>query len=248
MNEAAKHTLRILPDILLAYGHSDEYSFVFHKSCNLFERRSAKIASTVVSSFTAAYVHLWSNHFVHGPVTGTYFGKAEAPTTQAQLDTSMLPAFDSRCIVYPSYQNLRDYLSWRQADCHINNLYNTTFWALVLKGEMSNTEAEEFLKGSISSEKNELLWSRFETNYNNEQAIFRKGSVVTRAYALTNSTPEPTDGTNELSKTQQEKMRKARQKAEIIIEHIDIIKDEFWSNRPWLITGKPGQPILSSQS
>lgn len=29
---------------------------------------------------------------------------------------------------------------------HINNLYNTTFWALVLKGGISNTEAEKELK------------------------------------------------------------------------------------------------------
>lgn len=58
MNAAAKHTCHILPDIALAYGHSDEYSFVFHKSCSLFERRSAKLASTIVSTFTSAYVHL----------------------------------------------------------------------------------------------------------------------------------------------------------------------------------------------
>lgn len=29
---------------------------------------------------------------------------------------------------------------------HINNLYNTTFWALQQKGEMSATEAEKELK------------------------------------------------------------------------------------------------------
>jgi tRNA(His) 5'-end guanylyltransferase len=29
---------------------------------------------------------------------------------------------------------------------HINNLYNTTFWALVLKGKMSTTDAHNALK------------------------------------------------------------------------------------------------------
>lgn len=29
---------------------------------------------------------------------------------------------------------------------HINNLYNTTFWALVQKGDMGTAEAEEALK------------------------------------------------------------------------------------------------------
>ena len=37
---------------------------------------------------------------------------------------------------------MRDYLSWRQADCHINNLYNTVFWALVLQGGLSNQKAQ----------------------------------------------------------------------------------------------------------
>lgn len=32
------------------------------------------------------------------------------------------------------------------ATAHINNLYNTTFWALVLKGKMSTTEAHNALK------------------------------------------------------------------------------------------------------
>ena len=58
MNAAAKAVLTELPDIVIAYGISDEYrsfprnpvlprpvlltynSFVFHKSCALFERRS----------------------------------------------------------------------------------------------------------------------------------------------------------------------------------------------------------------
>lgn len=58
-------------------------------------------------------------------------------------------------------------MSWRQADCrdifprgcklwreekltgvigHINNLYNTTFWALVQQGRMTTQEAEDTLK------------------------------------------------------------------------------------------------------
>lgn len=65
-------------------------------------------------------------------------------------------------------QNIRDYISWRQADTHINNLYNTTFWALVLKGNETTTSAEKILNGSFSKDKNEILFSRFGINYNNE--------------------------------------------------------------------------------
>lgn len=40
MNAAAKVVVTELPEITIAYGVSDEYSFVFHKTCNLFERRA----------------------------------------------------------------------------------------------------------------------------------------------------------------------------------------------------------------
>ena len=48
--------------------------------------------------------------------------------------------FDSRVVLYPTDDNLKDYLKWRQADVHINNLYNTIFWALVDRGHLTNTE------------------------------------------------------------------------------------------------------------
>jgi tRNA(His) guanylyltransferase len=39
----------------------------------------------------------------------------------------------------------------------------------------------------------------------------------------------------EISKTQKEKERKRRSKAEIVVQHVDIIKDDFWNDRPWLL-------------
>jgi tRNA(His) guanylyltransferase len=88
-------------------------------------------------------------------------------------------------------------------------LYNTTFWTLVLKGGLTTAEAEKRLlvsiraerpvlctdewKGTVSSDKNEILFSEFGINYNNESDIFKKGSVLCRdvrrrrADAMTNS-------------------------------------------------------------
>lgn len=43
---------------------------------------------------------------------------------------------------------------------HINNLYNTTFWALVLKGGMDATQAEEKLKVCVVKGLLQLLFSR----------------------------------------------------------------------------------------
>ena len=44
-----------------------------------------------------------------------------------------------------------------------------------------------------------------------------------------------------LSKTAAEKERKTRAKASIAIEHVDIIKDEFWELRPWILSGTVGR-------
>ncbi|OJJ63958.1 hypothetical protein ASPSYDRAFT_83994 [Aspergillus sydowii CBS 593.65] len=231
MNAAAVEVLRDLPDLAIAYGVSDEYSFVFHPTCELFERRSAKLVTTIVSTFTAHYIYLWSKYFVDTPLQPPY-----------------LPSFDGRAVMYPATKNLRDYMSWRQVDCHINNLYNTTFWMMVLRGGMSNTDAEEELKGTVSADKNEILFKRFGINYNNEEEVYKKGSVVYRQYQLEDSKTGPEskaqsqeDAQANVSKTQQEKLRKLRRKAQVVVEHVDIIKDEFWERRPWILSGKPGK-------
>ncbi|BDD57325.1 Glucose-responsive transcription factor [Monascus purpureus] len=240
MNNAAVEVMKELPDLNIAYGVSDEYSFVFHPSCQLFERRSAKLVTTIVSTFTAHYIFKWDTYFPGTPLEPPY-----------------LPSFDGRAVVYPTIWNLRDYMSWRQVDCHINNLYNTTFWTMVQKGGMSNTDAELELKGTVSSDKNEILFKRFGINYNNEPEIYKKGSVVYRQYQLEEPghRPDPS-GTQERSleeaetgfaqdakssKTQQEKLRKLRRKAQVVVDHVDIIKDEFWERRPWILSNKPGK-------
>ncbi|KAI0021108.1 tRNA guanylyltransferase [Xylariomycetidae sp. FL0641] len=223
MNAAAKAVVTELPDITIAYGVSDEYSFVLHKSCTLFERRASKLITTISSTFTAYYVHLWSTYFP---------GTALSPP---------LPSFDGRAVCYPSVQNLRDYMSWRQVDCHINNLYNTTFWSLIQLGGMDGKEAEKFLA-------NEILFSKFGINYNNEPEVFKKGSLVFRNYelvkpgALSETAAIDEQGEpNPISKTQEEKDRKRRAKAKVVVEHLDIIKEEFWERRPWLLSNKPGK-------
>ena len=129
MNACASKVLNEYHDVILAYGQSDEYSFVFRRDTDLYKRRSAKVnehipfksmlgalnprslaqlMSNIVSLFAANYVFQWPEFFP---------------------DKKLLtpPSFDARSVLYPSNRNLRDYLSWRQADCHINNLYNIIF-------------------------------------------------------------------------------------------------------------------------
>nr|CDS27376.1 tRNA(His) guanylyltransferase [Hymenolepis microstoma] len=145
--------------------------------------------TTVASLFASTYVFEWPNY-----MTGT---KLLYP-----------PAFDARVVLYPTTKNLRDYLAWRQVDCHINNLYNTCFWNLVQRGGLTPVDAEKRLCGTLSSDKNEILFSEFQINYNNEPQLFRKGTTI---------------------------FRKKANKLSVEEANCDIIKDDFWNEHPHLL-------------
>lgn len=98
MNKAAECVMQEFKDIVLAYGQSDEYSFVFKRSSTLFCRRASKLLTTVATYFTSCYVFYWKDCFPETPLLYP-------------------PTFDGRVVLYPSEKNLRDYFSWRQADC-----------------------------------------------------------------------------------------------------------------------------------
>jgi len=127
MNRSAAAVMEEFRDVSLAYGQSDEYSFILRKNTDLYNRRQSKIMSAINSIFSASYVYYWNTYFE---------------------DKKLLypPSFDARIVLYPTDQNLRDYLSWRQADTHINNLYNTAFWGLISKKGLSNNEVLIFSK------------------------------------------------------------------------------------------------------
>ncbi|XP_050079724.1 probable tRNA(His) guanylyltransferase [Anopheles maculipalpis] len=158
MNLAAMTVMQEFNEIAIGYGQSDEYSFVFRREASVYQRRRDKLVSYVASLFTSAYMFHWKRIFENRSM-------------------NYPPSFDARAVLYPTDENLRDYLSWRQADVHVNNLYNTTFWNLVASG-LSNSESEKRLQGTLASDKNEILFSQFGINYNNEPAIFRKGTIL----------------------------------------------------------------------
>ena len=45
---------------------------------------------------------------------------------------------------------------------------------------MGAREAEERLSGTVSKDKNEILFKEFGINYNNEPECFRKGTIMYR--------------------------------------------------------------------
>merc|ERR1712037_42598 len=199
MNACARDVVGEFVDLVFAYGQSDEYSFVFRRETDLYRRRSAKLLTNLVSHFSSSYVFRWREFF---------------PDQSLQR----APIFDGRVVLYPSERNIRDYLSWRQADCHINNLYNTVFWALVQQGGLSNQDAMERLKGSLAKDKNEILFSEFGVNYNKEPGQFRKGTSLFRKKQEVQT---DSGGTAMRSR---------------VVEHNgDIIGDDFWGENSHIL-------------
>eukprot|EP01094_Clydonella_sp_ATCC50884_P025207 TRINITY_DN6541_c0_g1_i1.p1 TRINITY_DN6541_c0_g1~~TRINITY_DN6541_c0_g1_i1.p1 ORF type:complete len:262 (-),score=84.93 TRINITY_DN6541_c0_g1_i1:281-1066(-) len=204
MNACAMRVFTSYPDCVFAIGSSDEYSFVLPPSCRLFRRRKAKIESAFVSLFASSFVFEWAQHFPEQPLLYP-------------------PAFDARIVAYPRRSILRDYLSWRQADFHINNLYNTAFWALVQRGELTPADAEAELCGTTSDVKHEIMFSRFAINYNKEPAQYRKGSIIFRQFV------------EEVKVDSRNGQEVTRQRKRLVVAHDDVIGEEFWRRHPHLL-------------
>ena len=77
-----------------------------------------------------------------------------------------------------------------------------------MKSGMSATEAEKELAGTLARDKNEILFSKFGINYNNEDEMCKKGTVLFRGQSA---------------------------KGLVEANHVDIIKDDFWEKRPWIL-------------
>nr|XP_006631752.2 PREDICTED: probable tRNA(His) guanylyltransferase [Lepisosteus oculatus]XP_015204847.1 PREDICTED: probable tRNA(His) guanylyltransferase [Lepisosteus oculatus]XP_015204848.1 PREDICTED: probable tRNA(His) guanylyltransferase [Lepisosteus oculatus]XP_015204849.1 PREDICTED: probable tRNA(His) guanylyltransferase [Lepisosteus oculatus] len=215
MTRSARSVMEELEDIVIAYGQSDEYSFVFKRSSHWFKRRASKLMTHVASQFSSSYVFYWKD----------YFGDQELKYP---------PGFDGRVVLYPSNQNLRDYLSWRQADCHINNLYNTVFWTLVQKGGLTTSQAEERLRGTLAADKNEILFAEFNINYNNEPLLHRKGTaLVWKKFDETMMKP-----VKRASEEQEKEVVVTRSRSRVVALHCDIIGDQFWQEHPEILEGE----------
>ena len=125
----------------------------------------------------------------------------------------------SHCLLTP--WQWATHVDWKvvlQVDTHVNNQYNTCFWALRHSG-CSPATAQATLQGTLADAKNELLFSRFGINYNDLPARFKKGSVIT--WQLRSAVKLGGNG-QEIK----------RSKREPVVTHDDIIKDAFWAEHP----------------
>nr|CAD1819046.1 unnamed protein product [Ananas comosus var. bracteatus] len=201
MNACAVSMLEQFPDIVFAYGVSDEYSFVLKEASQFYQRRA----------------RLSHNEYFHIKAI-IYFHYIVLP----HKDLKRPPFFDGRVVCYPRAKIIRDYLSWRQVDCHINNQYNTCFWMLVKSGK-TEREAQEMLKGTLSKDKNELLFQQFGVNYDKLPAMFRKGSCVYR------------DKVKLLVKFDESRNPVRRIRKKVVLGHFDIIGPNFWHEHPEIL-------------
>ncbi|KAJ9106296.1 hypothetical protein QFC21_001441 [Naganishia friedmannii] len=180
MDRAAKRVMEEVPDVVVGFGESDEYS---------------KIVTLIVSCFTSAYVFYWTQYMPKDRIL-------QYP-----------PIFDGRIVQYPSEKEVKDYFKWRAVDTHINNLYNTTFWALVLQGGQSTTQANETLSEQHNDESSETAIPTAEDARKASNPLFgHKQKKKPRPVV-------PFDGTN----------------GEVVVLHVDMVRDDFWNERPWLL-------------
>lgn len=84
------------------------YSFLLRKSTQLYNRRHAKIVTTLTSYFTSSYVFHWRDYF-------------------PDLQLKYPPSFDGRIVLYPSDREVKDYFAWRQVDSEFRGFFLMVF-------------------------------------------------------------------------------------------------------------------------
>ncbi|KAK4689255.1 tRNA(His) guanylyltransferase, partial [Tremellales sp. Uapishka_1] len=245
MDRAAKRVMEELKDVVLGFGESDEYrwvaeresndesiaeqqySFLIRKSSNLYSRRRRSAMSVKP---TSRRLTIQQQDQLDG-LLDIHLG-----VCILLADVFLSTATPLSALVRRSGGPL----SGRER-AHINNLYNTTNWMLILRGGESPVQANETLQvcrvdvaladltlmqqqGTDSKDKNEILFSRFGINYNTLPAMFRKGSTVVRIPGEIKDEKE-----NKKAKPYEGTM------GEIVVVHEDLIGDKFWQEREWLL-------------
>lgn len=123
--------------IIYGYTQSDEISLVFHRDDNSFGRKLRKLNSVLAGEASAKFSLLLGD----------------------------LASFDCRISQLPTESDLINYLRWRNEDAHRNALNAHCYWALREEGATVD-EATKSLCGLSVAMKNELLFAKRQTNFN----------------------------------------------------------------------------------
>lgn len=80
-------------------------------------------------------------------------------------------------------------------------------------------QAEKRLCGTVSADKNEILFQEFNVNYNEELEIFKRGTILLRKNLIENNTS----------------------KNVIVDVHDDMLKEKFWKEHSKILSVKPSK-------
>ena len=105
------------------------------------------------------------------------------------------------------------------------------------------SQAEERLRHTLAADKNEILFSEFGINYNDEPALYRKGTVIVR------SLESPGDDSSNFSSdvsapdgctvpAAEESDRPVQKPVGVVkVLNCDIIGDDFWNEHSSVLSG-----------
>lgn len=80
-------------------------------------------------------------------------------------------------------------------------------------------QAEKRLCGTLSADKNEILFQEFNMNYNEELDIYKRGTILLRKNLTENNVS----------------------KSVIVDVHDDMLKEKFWKEHSKILTVKPSK-------
>lgn len=147
MVETTRHLMNCGFRVTYGYTQSDEISLLFHREEALFGRKLRKYNSVLAGEASAKFSLLLGDKGV----------------------------FDCRICQLPTEALVVDYFRWRNEDAHRNALNAHCYWALRNRGQ-GERAATEHLSGMSVGDKNELLFSMAQTNFNDLPLWQRRGT------------------------------------------------------------------------
>ncbi|SDA02792.1 BZ3500_MvSof-1268-A1-R1_Chr11-1g03159 [Microbotryum saponariae] len=193
MNAAARRLMagrELMGDLVMGFGESDEYRSVYE-----MEGMEGKLVSLVSSLFTSAYTFLWPQYFPDSPLELDQLPIFDGRIVQYCTETEVKDYFRWRQ-VDAHINNLYNTCFWtlvqkgslttQEANSelsvshHPNSPLESNFAQQFFDSTLCGRHLFYFFcgeQGTLSSEKQEMLFSRFGMNYNHEEEMFKKGSI-----------------------------------------------------------------------
>lgn len=228
MNTCALNVMRAFPEVLMCYGQSDELNFLLARDTNLFNRRTSKLNSLFASLVASNFVMHWNGTMnTQLGATTNLIDNENGNNSDKDRQLQYAPAFDSRCIAFPTISSMKDYFRWRQEDAFVNHVYNTCFWSLVQKQGKSPSEAQSLLSGTSFSDRNELLFNTFGLNIAKDPAMYRRGTILIRNTSSLSKRTGPCEQEQQNTTTSAE-LNTVDAQHGIVQVHDDLIGEEFW--------------------